>query len=335
LLSSLKELNRPIPVIYGISGTSLKKDEAAFFKKANPLGFILFARNCKNPEQVERLTKSLHKCMGRDVPILIDQEGGRVARFKSPVWKDRPAAKSFGDKYKRSKKKTLEALNDNTVAIAEDLRDAGVNVNCSPVLDVLTKETHNIIGDRAFSKDVEVVSDLGKQVCYSYLSSGIIPVMKHIPGHGRASSDSHKELPVVQASLDELEKNDFIPFKAILSQVFSEAVWGMVAHVVYKEIDDNVPSSCSRRVIYDVIRDKIGFRGLLLSDDIGMEALKDYGSAERRAEAVLRAGCDIVLHCNGNLDEMKAIADKLKIMGPETIKRYNKTVDYLEQLKPA
>jgi beta-N-acetylhexosaminidase len=335
LLSSLDELNRPLPVIYGISGTTLKKDEEAFFKKANPLGFILFARNCKNPEQVKRLTSALNKCMGREVPILIDQEGGRVSRFSSPVWQDRPAAKSFGDTYKRSKKKTLKALNDNTLAIAQDLQDAGVNVNCAPVLDVLTKKTHTIIGDRAFSKDFSVVSDLGKQVCISYLNKGIIPVMKHIPGHGRAESDSHKELPLVDASLEDLSNSDFEPFKAILSQAFSEAVWGMVAHVVYKDIDDQLPSSCSRRVIYDVIRDKIGFRGLLLSDDIGMEALNTYGPAEKRAEAVLRAGCDIVLHCNGNLKEMEAIAGRLKNMSSDTIKRYNKSIDCLAHIKPA
>lgn len=333
MLSSLDTAELPLPVIFGLAGTTLKKDEAAFFKDANPLGFILFARNCKNPDQVKRLTNSLRKCVGRDVPILIDQEGGRVMRFQPPVWADRPAAKPFGNKYKRSPDKALAELAGNIEAISEDLAKAGVNVNCAPVLDVLTDKTHKVIGDRAFSKDPDIVAALGKQACKSYVNNGIVPVMKHFPGHGRSVADSHKELPRVNATKDELEKIDYLPFKEVLTQAFSEAVWGMVAHVVYKNLDDGVPSSCSRRVIWDAIRDDIGFKGLLISDDINMEALSAYGDAGRRAEAVLRAGCDVALHCSSDLEEMKLVAARVPKMTNEAAQRYNRTVTWMEQMK--
>lgn len=334
MLSSLDPDSLPLPVIFGLAGTTLKKDEAAFFKDANPLGFILFARNCKNPDQVKRLTDSLRKCVGRDVPILIDQEGGRVMRFQPPVWPDRPAAKAFGDTYKRSPDKALAELAGHVESIAGDLVKAGVNVNCAPVLDVLTDKTHKVIGDRAFSKDPDIVSELGKKACQSYIDNGIVPVMKHIPGHGRAGADSHKELPRVNTTKGELEQSDYLPFKAVLTQAFSEAVWGMVAHVVYKHLDDGVPSSCSRRVIWDTIRDDIGFKGLLISDDINMEALSAYGDAGRRAEAVLRAGCDVALHCSGDLAEMKSVASCVPKMTDDAAQRYNRTATWMEQMKP-
>lgn len=336
LLSSLDPDCPPLPVIFGLAGTSLKKDEAALFKAANPLGFILFARNCKNPGQVKKLTDSLHKTMGRTVPVLIDQEGGRVMRMKPPVWPDRPAAKTFGDRLtnNKDKDKVRRDLADHIEAISSDLTQAGVNVNCAPVLDVLTAETHKVIGDRAFSSDVSVVSELGKIACGAYLDNGIVPVMKHMPGHGRAALDSHKDLPVVAAKRDDLRAQDYTPFGEILTQAFSEAVWGMVAHVVYSDIDDDVPASCSRRVIWDEIRGEIGFYGLLLSDDIGMDALASYGTADRRAEAVLRAGCDIALHCSGDMTEMKAIVAGGLKMRPDTVKRYNKTASWMQQMHP-
>lgn len=336
MLSSLDPASAPLPVIFGLAGTSLKKDEAALFKAANPLGFILFARNCKNPEQVKKLTDSLHKTMGRTVPVLIDQEGGRVMRFKPPVWADRPAAQTFGDRFvkNKDKDKVRRDLADHIEAISEDLNKAGVNVNCAPVLDVLTVETHKVIGDRAFSSDTAVVSELGKIACRTYLENGIIPVMKHMPGHGRAALDSHKDLPVVSVKKDDLRAQDYTPFKEILTQAFSEAVWGMVAHVVYSDIDDGVPASCSRRVIWDEIREEIGFYGLLLSDDIGMDALASYGTAARRTEAVLRAGCDAALHCSGDMAEMKEIAERGFKMNADAVKRYNRAASWMQMVNP-
>ena len=336
MLSVLDAENPPLAVIFGLSGTKLTKEEKKLFKEANPLGFILFSRNCENPKQLKALTKSLHECMGRQVPILIDEEGGRVSRLKEPGWpKKHPPAKTFGDKFLRDFTKGIKDAKDNTESIAKELTGSGVNVNCAPVLDVLYPETHDAIGDRAFSSTPEMCGTIGSEVCRTYLENGVIPVIKHLPGQGRATSDSHKSLPVVEAKMAEMEATDFKPFQNILGKAFSEAVWGMVAHVVYKDIDDRAPSSCSRPVIYDVIRRKVGFKGLLLSDDLAMDALAEYGDALARARTVLRAGCDIALHCNGKLDEMQAIADKGPKMTAEAVKRYNRSVEWMaENVKP-
>jgi beta-N-acetylhexosaminidase len=335
LLSVLDKDDPPLAVIFGLSGTKLTKEEKKLFKEANPLGFILFSRNCESPKQLKSLTKSLNECLGRNVPILIDEEGGRVSRLNEPGWTDEhPPAKSFGDAFMRNFAKGMKSSSDNTNSIAKNLKNAGINVNCAPVMDVLYPDTSEAIGDRAFSSAPDMCGTLGAHVCRTYLQNEIIPVMKHLPGQGRAKSDSHKQLPVVDASLEDLEKTDFKPFMNVLAKTFSEAVFGMVAHVVYKSIDDRAPASCSRPVIYDVIRTRIGFKGLLLSDDIDMGALEEYGDALSRARSVLRAGCDIALHCNGKLDEMQAIADKAPKMTPKAVERYNNAIDWLENNSP-
>jgi beta-N-acetylhexosaminidase len=325
----------PLAVIFGLSGTELTKEEKKFFKEVNPFGFILFSRNCENPDQVKKLTQSLQKCMGRDVPVLIDEEGGRVSRLQEPGWTDkRPAAKSFGDVFLRDFSKGVGETVSNTQSISDDLKDIGVNVNCAPVLDVLYSDTHNSIGDRAFSTKPDMCGSLGAAVCRTYLQNKIIPVIKHLPGQGRATSDAHNELPVVDATSDELEKSDYKPFMNILAKTFSEAVWGMVGHVVYKELDEHAPASCSRPVIYDVIRKKIGFKGLLISDDISMGALESYGEAYVRARTVLRAGCDIALHCNGDLEEMKSVAKRASKMNEKSVERYNRSIEWLADNEP-
>lgn len=324
----LSEDDPPAAVIFGVGGLALTRAEEDVFRKTNPLGFILFARNCDNPQQVRDLCESLHKSAGRHVPILIDQEGGRVQRLKAPHWTEYPSAKFFADVYDQDHIKGRKALADNINAISRDLIDVGVNVNCAPVLDVLFPQTHDVIGDRAFSDDAQLVGALGVQAAETYALAGVIPVVKHIPGHGRAASDSHKDLPVVDASCDELDRADFRPYRALLAQAFSEAVWGMVAHVIYRDIDPKLPASCSRKVIWDTIRQDIGFKGFLVSDDIGMDALAAHGTPYRRVEDVLRGGCDVALHCNGRIDEIEDIAQRVQKMTKEAVTRYNRSVSW-------
>jgi beta-N-acetylhexosaminidase len=328
LLSAIDPENAPAPVIFGLAGHTLTTVERDFFKAANPLGFILFGRNIQDPDQVRAMVKSLKDCLGRDAPILIDQEGGRVRRLKPPHWVESPAAASFGATYEADPAKAERDLAQAVASMAKELTDLGIQVDCAPVLDLLHSETHAAIGDRAFSADPATVSALGRIACHSFIDNGIVPVMKHLPGQGRAASDSHHDLPVVGATLDELAASDFLPFRDMLTQAFSEALWGMVAHVIYDKIDASLPASCSRKVVHDVIRKAIGFQGLLLSDDIDMGALAFIGDAGRRAEQALRAGCDIVLQCSGMMEDMKKVeARKLK-MTAQAVARYNRTVEY-------
>lgn len=337
MLSNLNPEEPPLPVIFGIEGEKLTAAEKKFFKEVNPTGFILFKRNCKDPKQLKKLTADLQKILGREVPILIDQEGGRVQRMCPPEWKQYEPMESYGDDFLRDFSKGRKALQEVTQSMSAELVDAGINVNCAPVLDVQFPETHQAIGDRAFSNDPEVVSILGITMSEEFLKHGIVPVIKHLPGQGRANQDSHKDLPVVTAELKDLRKADFEPFRELLTKAFSEAVWGMVSHIIYQELDERAPASCSRRVIHETIRGDIGFKGLLLSDDISMGALDSIGNVAQRAEKVLRSGCDIALHCNGDLEEMKAIAQRLKHqkMTNEAVMRYNRTVEWLQtNLKP-
>lgn len=311
----------PKAVIFGLSGPVLTDAESAFFRETNPLGFILFARNCENPAQLRDLTDSLRRTMERECPILIDQEGGRVCRLKPPHWSAVPAMKEFGDLARTDPDGAEAALRAAIAQICADLTACGVNVDCAPVLDVLRPETHDVIGDRAFSDDPALVSRLGVVACAAFMEAGIVPVIKHIPGHGRARADSHKELPVVNAPLRNLESIDFIPFSAASAAPFGGQIWAMTAHVLYTEIDAVHCASASKTVIENIIRKKIGFSGMLLSDDLGMEALAPLGGPGRRARAVLEAGCDLALHCSGNMDEMIEIADKIGPMRAESLSR--------------
>lgn len=296
--------NNMKPVIFGCSGTYLTDWEFDFFSKNEPLGFILFKRNCKDPEQVLALTQDLMDCVQSENPlILIDQEGGRVARLQSPCWREAPPAEIFAKLAEKDLEKAKEAVYINAGLIASELYELGINVNCSPLLDIPTENSHNIIGDRAFGSKIEVISELGKAMCEGLIEGGVLPVIKHIPGHGRATVDSHLELPVVKASLEELRASDFVPFKNLKDMPIA-----MTAHILYTAIDDEV-STFSPKVI-DIIRNEIGFEGLLLSDDISMKALNgDFASRTRKT---IEAGCDIVLHCNGQKEEMEQIANSLE-----------------------
>lgn len=291
--------------IVGCGGPTLTAPERALFARHPPLGFILFARNLVHPEQVRGLCQALRDCVGRaDAPILIDQEGGRVARLRPPHWRLPPPAAVFGALATRDRDAALAATRLNARLIADELAELGIDVDCAPVLDVPVPGAHDIIGDRAFALDPLLVAELGQAMAEGLMAGGVLPVMKHIPGHGRARADSHAELPAVEADLAALDARDFVPFRAL-----SWLPVAMTAHVRYPAIDPLVPATCSRRVVAEIIRDRMGFDGLLVSDDVCMGALS--GPLPERAAAALAAGCDVVLHCSGDSEEMAALLPTL------------------------
>lgn len=291
------------PVIYGVSSTSLTDEEKYFFAKNGALGFILFTRNIEDKIQLKKLTDSLREVMDGEILVLIDQEGGRVARMKEPHWNKYPTGQYFADLYKTNPEAAREALFKNFQEIGRDLNEVGINVDCAPVLDILTEKTHQVIGDRAYGKNAEQVADLGRKVCEGLLSQNVFPVIKHIPGHGRGTSDSHLELPVVKASLAELRATDFITFQKLRDQKFA-----MTAHILYTAID-KINCATNSPTAIKMIREEIGFENILMSDDISMKALK--GSFGEKSKRILAAGCDLVLHCNGEMAEMVEINSAL------------------------
>ena len=287
--------------ILGCAGTFLSAEEIAFFRDVKPWGFILFKRNIETPDQVRALTAALRETVVRpDAPILIDQEGGRVARLGAPHWRKYPPGRAYGELVANDPLVAREITRLGARLIAHDLLALGINVDCVPVLDVPDPKGHEIIGDRAYGDTPEQVATLGRAAAEGLLAGGVLPIIKHIPGHGRAMSDSHLELPVVKAKLAELEARDFAPFR-----VLSDMPMAMTAHVVYTAIDRKRPATTSKKAIKQVIRGAIGFDGLLMSDDLSMKALS--GDFRQRAKDSLAAGCDVVLHCNGDMDEMKAV----------------------------
>ena len=298
---SSRDAGPPAAVIFGCAGPSLSDDERRLFAEAQPFGFILFARNCEAPDQVRALVTSLREAVGcADAPVLIDQEGGRVQRLNPPHWRTAPAARRFGELARRDLDAARAATRLNFHLIADELAELGIDVDCVPVLDVPQPGAHDVIGERAFDVAPEIVAALGQAACAGLRDGGVQPVIKHIPGHGRAEADTHFALPVVTAPIDALRATDFAPFRAC-----ADAPWAMTAHVTYQAIDER-PATFSPRVIDRVIRGEIGFEGLLLCDDLSMAALE--GEIDARAADVLAAGCDLVLHCNGDLDEMRRVA---------------------------
>lgn len=296
--------------IYGMAGPALTADERAFFRDADAAGYILFRRNCQDQAQLLRLTDELRDIAGRpDVPVLIDQEGGRVMRMRPPNWPAFPAADVFARLYQAAPSSAIEAARSNARAIALTLKACGINVNCLPLLDVRQEGADDIIGDRALGADPMQVAALGRAVLDGMASAGVVGVVKHIPGHGRALVDSHKALPVVTASAEELEI-DLEPFERLRA-----APMGMTSHVVYTAWDAERPASLSPTVIGEIIRGRIGFEGWLMSDDLGMEALS--GDAGERAAGVVAAGCDVALHCSGKMEEMVLVAAAVPAMSPD------------------
>ncbi|MHA1151380.1 MAG: beta-N-acetylhexosaminidase [Alphaproteobacteria bacterium] len=302
-------------VIFGCEGLSLTDLEREFFVDSDPLGFILFARNCESPEQIRALVADLRASIGRDsAPVLIDQEGGRVARLTPPQWRAAPAAGRFGLLAGRDRALAEQAVHLNARLIAAELLDLGITVDCAPVLDLPAPGASDVIGDRAFGADPERVAELGRAFCDGLLAGGVLPVIKHIPGHGRARVDSHHELPVVETPRAELEVSDFRPFVALAG-----APWAMTGHLVYTAIDRDNPATMSRALIEEVIRGTIGFDGVLVTDDLSMAALSgDYAD---RASKSLAAGCDVVLHCNGKPEEMIATMGGVGPLSAEATRR--------------
>jgi beta-N-acetylhexosaminidase len=303
--------------IYGFAGPELTADERAFFKDSKPAGYILFRRNIETRAQLRALTDSLRALEGHDqVPILIDQEGGRVARMRPPEWQAFPSGEAFDRLYQLAPASAIEAARVNARALGLMLNECGVTVDCLPMLDVRQDGASDIIGDRALGREPMQVASLGRAVLDGLSSAGVIGVMKHIPGHGRALVDSHHELPVVRASDQDLEI-DLEPFERL-----RDAPMGMVAHVVYEAWDPDYPSSQSEIVIRDIIRGRIGFDNFLMSDDSNMNAL--VGTPGQRAADCVRAGCDAALPCNGvladNIDVASHVGD-LSAQGAERLAR--------------
>jgi beta-N-acetylhexosaminidase len=310
-------------VIYGCAGTTLNDDERAFYRDTQPWGFILFARNIADRDQVKRLVASLRETVGdARAPVLIDQEGGRVARLRPPQWQARPPAQRFALLHNDAPDAAHEAAYINARLIAYDLSELGINVDCVPVLDVPVDGADAVIGDRAYGRDPTVIIELGRATIEGMIEGGVLPVMKHIPGHGRATADTHLELPHVAASREELSATDFVTFRSL-----SDCPMAMTAHVVYDAIDAQRPATTSPRVIKEVIRGEMGFDGLLMSDDLSMNALS--GTLAQRAKAALFAGCDVLLHCNGKMDEMKEVATESKPLEDASLKRAEAALAHL------
>ena len=319
-------MTHPKAFICGCKGLSLEPQERAQILRHRPWGLILFKRNIDTPEQVAALVASFREIVGRaDAPVLIDQEGGRVQRMGPPHWPAYPAAARFSAIAGQAAQ--VEAARLNARIMASDLGAVGINVDCLPVLDVPAPGSHAIVGDRAYGADPETVAALGRAVCEGMLAQGVLPVVKHIPGHGRAKADSHLELPRVEASRRELEEIDFAPFKAL-----NDMPLGMTAHVVYAAIDPERPGTTSPRVVEEIIRGHIGFDGLLMSDDLSMKALSgDFGE---RARAVFAAGVDLALHCNGDWAETEPVAMAAPELAGASLKRAERAMALLKAPQP-
>jgi beta-N-acetylhexosaminidase len=300
--------------ILGCASAVLSAAERTFFRETVPFGFILFDRNCQDREQLRHLVADLRDAVGRDAPVLIDEEGGRVQRMKPPCWRDSPAPGTFGKIFRHNPAAALELATMNARLIAEDLYEVGIDVNCAPLLDLREVNGHAVIGDRAFSPDPETVVLLAEAWIKGLRAGGIVPVIKHLPGHGRTRVDSHHALPVVDAGLADMDERDFLPFRSMRN---SSA--GMTGHLLFSAIDPDHPATLSRKVIAEVIRERIGFDGLLLTDDLSMLALR--GSIGERAEQAIAAGCDVALHCNGDLREMGEVAAKVPVLSGDGLRR--------------
>ncbi len=312
--------------ICGLPGLALTPAERDFLRQTRPAGLILFARNVENPDQVRRLIADAKEAGGGDgrMLVMVDQEGGRVQRLREPHWPRYPAARAFSKLRRDDREKAKDAAHLCARLMARDLHELGFNTTCAPVLDVPVPGADNIIGDRAYAEEAEAVIELGGAVAEGLLASGILPVMKHIPGHGRAMADSHLALPVVDTPLPELEVHDFAPFRALRHLPVA-----MTAHVVFSAVDPSAPVTVSGKAIREIIRGAIGFDGLLMSDDLSMRALS--GTLAERARASFAAGCDLALHCNGNMEEMVALASVAPYLESMALTRFEAALGRLQE----
>lgn len=324
-------ITKPKAIILDCEGAALTQDEIALFKKHNPYGFILFKRNCETPEQVKKLVTQLRDAVGRpDAPVLIDQEGGTVARLKAPEFEEFPPAKTFKDLGEQDSKRAARATYLNAVLMARQLSDLGIDVNCTPVLDIPVKGSHDFLaGSRVYGETPEQVTVLGQAICEGHLDQGVTPILKHIPGHGRATSDSHFEMPKIAAKKQDLETQDFKPFQHMATQSWGEGAWAMTAHVVYQDVTDT-PGTLSKDVI-DLIRHDIGFNGVLIADDISMKALQ--GDMPTIAKQTLEAGCDLTLLCNQDFETRKSVLEAVPEITLDAEKRLKKAEDIRQKSK--
>ena len=313
---------RPPPraAILGCAGPRLDDDERRFLARADPAGFILFRRNCESPEQVRALVAALCEAVGRaDAPVLIDQEGGRVVRLGPPHWRAPPAPAAFGALFAADRATGARAAWLNARLMAADLFALGITVNCAPLLDLRVAGASKAIGDRALAEDPASVAGLGQAIACGLRAGGVLPAIKHLPGHGRAAADSHATLPRVEASLADLRADDFAPFRALRDMPV-----GITAHICYTALDPHRPGTLSPAVIAEAVRGAIGFDGLLVSDDLSMGALT--GPPGARAAAALAAGCDLALHCNGNRAEMEEVVAAAPRLGPRARARFDRAL---------
>jgi beta-N-acetylhexosaminidase len=292
----------PKALITDATGLSLTAEERAFFRDADPWGFIVFKRNVETPDQLRALVDSMREAVGRNAPVLVDQEGGRVQRLGAPHWPKYPPGAHYGQLYDRDRKAGLHAAWLGARLIAADLAGVGIDVDCLPLADVPVNEADPVIGNRAYGTTPAKVAAIGAAVAEGLIAGGVLPVLKHIPGHGRATADSHLKLPVVGTDRATLEQTDFAAFRPL-----AKLALGMTAHVVFTAIDPVAPATTSVTMVREVIRGFIGFDGLLMSDDLSMNALS--GTLTERARATFAAGCDVVLHCNGPLGDRREVAD--------------------------
>ena len=314
--------------ITGVSGLELSASEREFIRAERPWGFILFKRNIETPDQVSALVKELRNCLGEaDAPVLIDQEGGRVARLGPPHWPAYPPGAVFGALYDLDPALGLQAARLSSRLIAADLIDLGVTVDCLPLADVPVAGADAVIGNRAYGTEPAKVAAIARAVTGGLELGGVLPVLKHIPGHGRATADSHFRLPTVDTPREELERTDFAAF-----QPLADLPMAMTAHVVFSALDPAQPATTSATIIRQVIRGAIGFQGLLMSDDVSMNALA--GSITERTRAIVNAGCDMVLHCNGKLDEMRDVARETPELTGEALQRARRALASRKQPEP-
>ena len=317
------------PLIFGCKGPVLSNGEADFFARHRPCGFILFRRNVETPDQVQALVSAMKRAANMpDALVLIDQEGGRVARLRPPHWQVYPSGADIGRLWHIDPDLAGEAAYLSARLIADDLSSLGINTDCLPVLDVPVPGAHSIIGDRAYGQSPTPVMAIGRAASDGLLDGGVLPIIKHIPGHGRAMADSHLDLPRVDASRYQLDNHDFPPFRAL-----GDLPLAMTAHVVYSAIDAGAPATTSRKVIDDVIRSQMSFDGLLMSDDLSMKALS--GGLDQRRAASLAGGCDVVLHCNGEMEEMVPVAEGCPAFSDAAKTRLNRALMLLKRSKPA
>lgn len=302
-------------MILGCAGQSLSPAEAIFYHDERPWGFILFARNVGEPQQIRDLVAAMRDCVGRaDAPVFIDQEGGRVQRLRPPIAPNYPSGSALGALYRADRDAGLRAAWLMARLHAFDLARLGITADCLPVLDVPVEGASDVIGSRAYGKDPHAVTELGRASAEGLMAGGVLPVMKHVPGHGRAFSDTHFELPTVSTPIEALRGHDFVPFREL-----NHLPMAMTAHVVFSAVDPTAPATVSARIIREIIRGEIGFDGLLMSDDTSMKALS--GDFPAKAEAILAAGCDLVLHCNGVMEEMAGIASKTLPLAGKSLER--------------